>query len=75
LPRYQNKYGAGYGPYYSEDGYFNLDDINGDGVDDLTTPFTEDASYGAAFDPSLLLVYQWNSIYHTIDILPPKATP
>jgi hypothetical protein len=21
----------------SEDGYFNLDDINGDGVDDLTT--------------------------------------
>jgi hypothetical protein len=54
LPRYQNKYGAGYGPYYaSEDGYFNLDDINGDGVDDLTTPFTEDASY-AAFDPSLL---------------------
>jgi hypothetical protein len=21
-------------------------DINGDGVDDLTTPFTEDASYG-----------------------------
>jgi hypothetical protein len=38
LPRYQNKYGAGYGPYASEDGYFNLDDINGDGVDDLTTP-------------------------------------
>jgi hypothetical protein len=61
LPRYQNKYGAGYGPYYASDGYFNLDDINGDGVDDLTT-FTEDASYGAAFDPSLL-VYQWNSIY------------
>jgi hypothetical protein len=24
LPRYQNKYGAGYGPYYaSEDGYFS----------------------------------------------------
>jgi hypothetical protein len=45
LPRYQNKYGAGYGPYYaSENGYFNLDDINGDGV--MTTPFTEDASYG-----------------------------
>jgi hypothetical protein len=38
LPRYQNKYGAGYGPYYASDGYFNLDDINGDGVDDLTTP-------------------------------------
>jgi hypothetical protein len=50
LPRYQNKYGAGYGPYYaSEDGYFNLDDINGDGVG-FNDTFTEDASYGAAFD-------------------------
>jgi hypothetical protein len=58
LPRYQNKYGAG--PYASEDGYFNLDDINGDGVDDLTTPLLK--MLHAAFDPSLL-VYQWNSIY------------
>jgi hypothetical protein len=34
----KNKYGAGYGPYYdSADGYFNLADINGDGIDDLTT--------------------------------------
>jgi TonB-linked SusC/RagA family outer membrane protein len=75
LPRYQNKYGAGYGPYYaSENGYFNLDDINGDGVDDLTTPFTEDASYGAAFDPSLL-VYQWNSIYPQLTDTYQKATP
>jgi TonB-linked SusC/RagA family outer membrane protein len=63
LPVYQKKYGAGYGPYYaSDDGYFELNDINGDGIDDLTTPFTEDASFGAPFDPSLL-VYQWNSIY------------
>ncbi|MDG3580864.1 SusC/RagA family TonB-linked outer membrane protein [Galbibacter pacificus] len=63
LPTYQDKYGAGYGPYYSsDDGYFNLADINGDGIDDLTTPFTEDASYGAAFDPNLM-IYQWNSIY------------
>ncbi|WP_338409756.1 SusC/RagA family TonB-linked outer membrane protein [uncultured Flavobacterium sp.] len=63
LPKYQNKYGAGYGPYYDDaTGYFGLADVNGDGIDDLTTPFTEDASYGAAFDPSLM-VYQWNSIY------------
>jgi TonB-linked SusC/RagA family outer membrane protein len=74
LPRYQNKYGAGYGPYYdSADGYFGLADINGDGIDDLTTPFTEDASYGAAFDPSLL-VYQWNSIYPQLPGYG-KATP
>lgn len=65
LPTYQKKYGAGYGPYYGLCGceYFNdFEDINGDGFADLTVPFTEDASYGAAFDPSLL-VYQWNSIY------------
>lgn len=64
LPRYQNKYGAGYGPFYgpNEDSYFNEADINGDGIPDLTTPFTEDASYGAAFDPNLL-IYQWTSIY------------
>lgn len=63
LPRYQTRYGAGYGPFYdSPDGYFDLFDVNGDGVKDLTTPFTEDASYGAAFDPNLM-VYQWTSIY------------
>ena len=75
LPKYQNKYGAGYGPYYdSADGYFGLADVNGDGKDDLTTPFTEDASYGAAFDPSLL-VYQWNSIYPQLTATYGKATP
>ncbi|MDR7209051.1 SusC/RagA family TonB-linked outer membrane protein [Flavobacterium piscis] len=75
LPRYQNKYGAGYGPFYdSADGYFGLADINGDGIDDLTTPFTEDASYGAAFDPNLM-VYQWNSIYPQLTATYGKATP
>ncbi|TDE29216.1 SusC/RagA family TonB-linked outer membrane protein [Flavobacterium ranwuense] len=75
LPRYQNKYGAGYGPFYgpNEDSYFNEADINGDGIADLTTPFTEDASYGAAFDPSLL-IYQWNSIYPQLPGYG-KATP
>lgn len=67
LPDYQQKYGAGYGPYYqSEDGYFNLFDVNGDGVLDETTPFTEDASFGAAFDPDRM-IYQWNSIYPELD--------
>lgn len=75
LPKYQNKYGAGYGPYYdSADGYFNLADINGDGTLDLTTPFTEDASYGAAFDPTLM-VYQWNSLYPQLTETYKKATP
>jgi len=74
LVKYQNKYGAGYGPYYdSADGYFNLFDVNGDGTLDLTTPFTEDASYGAAFNPNLL-VYQWNSIYPQLSTYQ-QATP
>lgn len=76
LPKYQNKYGAGYGPYYgpNEDSYFNEADINGDGIDDLTTPFTEDASYGAAFDPNLM-IYQWNSLYPKLTATYQKATP
>ena len=61
--KYQDQYGAGYGAYYGpdEDAYFNQRDMNGDGVLDLVVPFTEDASYGAPFDPSLN-VYQWNSL-------------
>jgi len=74
LVKYQSKYGAGYGPYYSSDnGYFELYDVNGDGIDDLTTPFTEDASYGAEFDENLL-VYQWTSIYPQLPTYQ-QATP
>lgn len=63
LPVYQDQYGAGYGPYYaSDDGFFSLFDIDGDGVREETTPFTEDASFGARFDPNRM-IYQWNSIY------------
>lgn len=59
--KYQNGYGGGYGPYYEdESGYFLSRDINGDGVKDLVTPLSEDASYGAAFNPNLN-VYQWDA--------------
>ena len=59
--KYQNKYGAGYGLYYGPNGdsYFNEDDIDGDGNVDYLVPFTEDASFGAPFDNSL--VYQWDA--------------
>jgi TonB-linked SusC/RagA family outer membrane protein len=66
-PRYQNEYGAGYGPYYSgPDSGFGLFDVDGDGNDDLTTVFTEDASYGSRFDPTRL-VYQWDSQWPQLD--------
>ncbi|RYY22582.1 MAG: SusC/RagA family TonB-linked outer membrane protein, partial [Sphingobacteriaceae bacterium] len=63
FPTYQKQYGAGYSysGYGSPDGHFLYADINGDGVKDLATPFQEDASFGAKFDPNLL-VYQWNSL-------------
>jgi len=62
FPKYQKLYGGGYGPYYGpgEDAYFNSADINGDGTADLVVPLTEDASYGGAFDPNLM-VYQWDA--------------
>ncbi|MDI3320023.1 SusC/RagA family TonB-linked outer membrane protein [Pinibacter soli] len=74
--KYQHSYGGGYGSandYGSPDGNFFYFDANGDGVDDLVTPTTEDASWGAKFDPSLM-VYQWNAF----DASSPnygKATP
>lgn len=62
FPEYQNEYGAGYGPYYSDGDYPYLaeEDVNGDGNPDLVTPLTEDASRGERFDPSLM-VYQYNA--------------
>src|SRR5690606_19385351 len=67
--KYQKEYGAGYeneytklhgdGGYPSPDGNFWYEDVFGQGLS-LVTPFTEDASYGAAFDPNLL-VYQWDA--------------
>jgi len=58
-PKYQNQYGAGYSDSYQKNGFFYFD-ANGDGVKDLVVPTSEDASYGAKFDPSLM-VYYWDS--------------
>ncbi|HKO79513.1 MAG TPA: TonB-dependent receptor plug domain-containing protein, partial [Chitinophagaceae bacterium] len=61
--KYQKEYGAGYYPtttYEDPSGYFLYRDIDGDGVKDLVAPIQEDASYGARFDPSLM-VYQWDA--------------
>jgi len=59
--KYQKEYGGGYGQYYEDPtGFFLYRDINGDGVKDLVTPTSEDASYGGKFDPNLM-VYQWDA--------------
>jgi TonB-linked SusC/RagA family outer membrane protein len=62
FPTYQQKYGAGYGTYYDgPGGYWFMRDLNGDGVDEQWVVTSEDASYGAPFDPSLN-VYQWDAV-------------
>ncbi len=66
FPTYQKKYGAGYGTYYDgPGGYWYMRDLvpapNGDGTDEQWVVTSEDASYGAPFDPSLN-VYQWNAV-------------
>jgi TonB-linked SusC/RagA family outer membrane protein len=73
--KYQNQYGGGYGPYYGpdEDSYLDHIDIDGDGNLDNVTPLTEDASYGQAFDPNLM-VYQWDAFYPESSTYH-KATP
>ncbi len=59
--KYQKEYGGGYGAYYEDPtGRFLYRDINGDGVNDLVVPVSEDASYGGAFDPNKM-VYQWDA--------------
>ncbi|MBD3748283.1 MAG: SusC/RagA family TonB-linked outer membrane protein [Sphingobacteriales bacterium] len=64
--KYQKQYGQGYGQYYENPGTDNnaykflYRDINGDGTPDLVSPLSEDASYGAKFDPNLM-VYQWDA--------------
>lgn len=72
FPKYQYSYGAGYGPYYGWDGYFDEVDVNGDGTKDKLVPVGEDASFGGKLDGSL--VYQWNSLYPQLDTYQ-QATP
>lgn len=75
FPKYQHEYGANYGAgaydptdpanpyphgYGSPDGNFLYDNVFGSATPQLIVPTTEDASYGAKFDPSLL-VYQWDA--------------
>jgi TonB-linked SusC/RagA family outer membrane protein len=73
FPTYQHTYGANYGylnGYGSPDNNFLYFDVNGDGTPDLVTPTQDDASWGAKFDPNLM-VYQWDAFdtssafYHT----------
>lgn len=61
FPRFQNKYGVGYGAVYgvNRNDFFEERDINGDGILDKITTLAY-GSYGAPYDPNLL-VYQWNS--------------
>ncbi|WP_432714368.1 SusC/RagA family TonB-linked outer membrane protein [Pedobacter sp.] len=82
--KYQNEYGAGYVNEYSKDskgnpaGYdspdrnFWYEDVFGKGNSSIT-PFTEDASYGGAFNPNTL-VFQWNAFDPTSPNYG-KATP
>ena len=60
LPKYQKEYGGGYMGTF--DDTFVMGDINGDGIEDITVNTYNDASYGAAFDPNLL-VYNWESFF------------
>jgi TonB-linked SusC/RagA family outer membrane protein len=65
LPKIQKEYGGGYGAYYEDPtGYFFYSDLDGDGNDDLIVPTSEDASWGAKFDPNLM-VYDWVSLEPT----------
>jgi len=61
FPTYQKEYGGGYNAEYeSPDGHFLYRDVLGNGTKELVVPFSEDASFGARFDPNLL-VYQWDA--------------
>jgi len=75
FPKYQHEYGANYGAgaydptdpanpyphgYGSPDGNFLYAPVFGSSTPQLVVPTTEDASYGARFDPNLM-VYQWDA--------------
>jgi len=61
MPKHQNQYGGGYGPFYDgPDNNFWYDDVDGDGTIDLMAPMSEDASWGAKFDPSIMVIPWYN---------------
>ena len=61
LPTYQKEYGGGYGAIYEDPSkYFFYRNVFGSATKQLVDPLTEDASYGARFDPNLK-VYQWDA--------------
>lgn len=65
FPKYQERYGGGYGPFYSDTDHPGFEfyyDVNGDGEIDYNVPTYEDASFGEKFDPNFN-VYQWESYY------------
>ncbi|WP_203296056.1 SusC/RagA family TonB-linked outer membrane protein [Luteirhabdus pelagi] len=63
FPTYQSEYGGGYGRYYGgPNNYWFTGDVDEDGQTDIIAPLSEDASYGAPFDPNLL-VYQWDAFF------------
>ncbi|MFA9372228.1 MAG: SusC/RagA family TonB-linked outer membrane protein [Labilibaculum antarcticum] len=71
FPEFQSEYGAGYGPYYGSTGAFDDEDVNGDGVLDYAVPYYEDASFGGAFDGTM--VYQWDALYPQLDTYGQKS--
>ncbi len=62
LPQQQFEYGGGYGPFYEDPtSNFFYGDVNGDGNNQLIAPTSEDASWGARFDPSVSVVH-WDAL-------------
>lgn len=62
MPKQQMKYGGGYGAFYEDaTAYFFETDLDGDGVLDLIAPTSEDASWGAKFDPNLSVIH-WDAL-------------
>jgi TonB-linked SusC/RagA family outer membrane protein len=59
MPRYQQEYGPGYGEFYALGGLEEFDFGMGAGLQPSAAVY-EDASYGAKFDPNLM-VYDWRS--------------
>ncbi|NQX81778.1 MAG: SusC/RagA family TonB-linked outer membrane protein [Flavobacteriaceae bacterium] len=72
--KYQTSYGAGYGWNFYGDSHFNNIDMDGDTVSYLVVLSDESASFGTAFNPSLM-VYQWDSFYPQLKGTYGVATP